>query len=211
MRDNDIEGVPKLEEAQILLEEAGALNPGAWINHSKYVAESARLIAEETKELNPEVAYILGLLHDIGRREGITDMHHIISGYNFLKAKNFNEAAKICLTHPFLVKKIECYSGKWDCSELEIEFIKEYLSSIEFNEYDKLIQFCDAIALPSGFCLIEKRMVDVVLRYGINDLTIEKWKITMELKRHFESKIEKSIYTILPGVVENTFDLNIVN
>jgi putative nucleotidyltransferase with HDIG domain len=187
------------------------LNPGPWISHSKYVAESARLIALETRELNSEKAYILGLLHDIGRREGITDMHHIISGYNFLKEKKFDEAAKICLTHPFLVKKIECYSGKWDCSESEIEFIKDYLGSIEFNDYDRLIQFCDAIALPSGFCLIEKRMVDVVIRYGINDLTIDKWKITMNIKQYFENKIQKSIYTILPGVVENTFDFKFID
>lgn len=195
----------------MLLEEAGKLNPGPWISNSKYVAESARLIALETRELDSEKAYILGLLHDIGRREGVTDMRHIISGYNFLKEKSFAEAAKICITHPFLVKKIECYSGKWDCSESEIEFIKEYLRSIEFNDYDRLIQFCDAIALPSGFCLIEKRMVDVVIRYGFNDLTIDKWKITMNIKQYFENKMQKSIYTILPGIVENTFDFKFVD
>lgn len=204
---NDVKRLPKLEEANMLLEEAGKLNPGPWINHSKYVAESARLIALETKEINPKTAYILGLLHDIGRREGVTDMHHIISGYNFLKEKEFNDVARVCMTHPFFVKKIECYSGKWDCSESEIEFIKEYLRNIEFDDYDKLIQFCDTIALPTGFCLIEKRMVDVVIRYGFNDLTIDKWKITMKIKQYFEDKIGKSIYSILPGVVENTFGL----
>jgi len=207
MRDNHIKGLPTLEEAKMLLEEAGKLNPGTWISHSKYVAESAMLIAKETKELDSQVAYIIGLLHDIGRREGVTDMHHIISGYNFLKDKGFDQTARICITHPFLVKEIKCYSGKWDCSESEIGFIKQYLSNIEFNDYDKLIQFCDTLALPSGFCLIEKRMVDVALRYGINDLIIDKWKTTMEIKKYFENKIGKSIYTILPGVIQNTFDL----
>lgn len=207
MTNQVIKGLPKLNEAEIFLEEAGILNPGPWTSHSKYVAESARLIAAETKDLNSEAAYILGLLHDIGRREGITDMHHLISGYNFLKEKGFEGAARICITHPFLVKEIECYSGKWDCSDLEIEFIKDYLKNIEFNDYDKLIQFCDAIALPSGFCLVEKRMVDVVLRHGINDLIIDKWKTTLNIKQYFENKIEKSIYSILPGVIENTFEL----
>ena len=47
-------------------------------------------------------------------------------------------------------------------------------------------------------------MIDVALRYGINDLIIDKWKSTMELKQYFESKIGKSIYTLLPGVIENT-------
>lgn len=134
-------------------------------------------------------------------------MHHIISGYNFLKEKGFNKAARTCITHPFLIKEIQCYSGKWDCSESEIEFIKDYLRNIEYNEYDKLIQLCDAIAIPSGFCLVEKRMIDVALRYGINDLIIDKWRATMEIKQYFESKIGKSIYTVLPGVIENTFAL----
>jgi hypothetical protein len=207
MKNDDMKGLPKLQEANALLAEAGKLNPGPWISHSNYVAEAARLIAEKTNELDSETAYILGLLHDVGRREGITDMHHIISGYNFLKKKGFDEAARVCITHPFLVKKIECYSGKWDCSESEIGFIKNYLKDIEYNDYDKLIQFCDAIALPSGFCLVEKRMIDVALRYGINDLIIDKWKITMDIKQYFEHKIGKSIYTMLPGVIENTFDL----
>ena len=207
MRNDEIKGLPTLYEAKIFLEEAGRLNPGPWISHSRYVAEAARLIATETEGLKSEVAYILGLLHDVGRREGVTDMHHIISGYNFLKGKGFDTAARICITHPFLVKEIECYSGKWDCSKSEIGFIKDYLRNIEFNEYDKLIQFCDAIAIPSGFCLVEKRMIDVALRYGINDLIIDKWKSTMEIKQYFESKIGKSIYTLLPGVIENTFAL----
>jgi hypothetical protein len=207
MRYNDINCLPGLKDAKLLLEEAGKLNPGPWISHSNYVAEAARLIAAETDELNSETAYILGLLHDVGRREGITDMHHIISGYNFLIQKGFDKAARICITHPFLVKEIKCYSGKWDCSDLEIEFIKDYLRNIEFDDYDKLIQFCDAIAIPSGFCLVEKRMIDVALRYGINDLIIDKWKSTMEIKQYFESKIGKSIYTLLPGVIENTFAL----
>jgi Predicted HD superfamily hydrolase len=208
MTDN-IKGLLGLQEAKILLEEAERLNPGPWVSHSRYVAESARLIASETKELNPDTAYVLGLLHDIGRYECIFDMHHIISGYNLLKYKGFDEAARVCITHPFLVKSIECYSGKWDCSKPEIEFIKDFLRSIEFNDYDRLIQFCDAVALPSGFCLVEKRMIDVALRHGVNDLTIDKWKATMDIKRYFESKIGKSIYSILPGVVENTFDFKL--
>lgn len=60
MRNYGIEGLPILHEAKIFLEEAGRLNPGPWISHSKYVAEAARLIAEETEGLNSETAYILG-------------------------------------------------------------------------------------------------------------------------------------------------------
>ena len=50
-------------------------------------------------------------------------------------------------------------------------------------------------------------MVDVALRHGINEYTMLKWKATFEIKDYFENKTGKSIYSILPGVFENTFSL----
>jgi len=64
----------------------------------------------------------------------------------------------------------------------------------------------DALALPSGFCLLEKRMVDVALRYGTTDYTVSKWKQIFKIKKDFESKIGCSIYSLLPGIVKNTFE-----
>lgn len=53
-------------EAERLLREAESCNPGPWGNHSRIAAHCARKIAQECG-LDPEKAYILGLLHDIGR------------------------------------------------------------------------------------------------------------------------------------------------
>jgi HD superfamily phosphodiesterase len=78
----DSHGVPTLEEAMLILKEAEKLNPGGWVKHSMYVAEGAKLIAEQTDNLDSELAYILGLLHDIGRRDGIHGMRH---GLNVIK------------------------------------------------------------------------------------------------------------------------------
>lgn len=47
---------------------------------------------------------------------------------------------------------------------------------------------------------LEKRMVDVVMRYAFNEFTIEKWKSAFEIQRYFEEKIGCSIYSILPNV-----------
>jgi hypothetical protein len=55
--------------------------------------------------------------------------------------------------------------------------------------------------------LIEKRLVDVALRHGVHEYTVPKWKAFMELKDYFEKKMGKSIYSILPGVIDNTFEL----
>ena len=71
-----------------------------------------------------EEAYVMGLLHDIGRREGVTSIRHIFDGY---------------------------------------------------DGYDRLIRLCDAISLPDGACIMEKRLVDVALRHGLPEFTLKKW------------------------------------
>lgn len=201
--------IPTLEQAEAFMDEAQNLNSGPWVQHSLYVGKAAEAIAKCHPKLDPQAAFILGYLHDIGRRAGVTDMRHTLDGYNFLMEKGFDYAARICLTHVFPVKILDSVAGKWDCSKQELDFLNEYLLKIKFNEYDKLIQLCDAIALPTGFCLIEKRLVDVALRHGINDFSILRWKAFIGIQKDFERIISQSIYKVLPGVVENTFGVTL--
>lgn len=201
-----VQGVPTLEEAKLLLEAAEKINPGPWIGHCKYVAESAKLIADNCKDLNSEVAYVLGLLHDIGKTtpSGKTTIGHIMEGYNYSMERGYKFLAKICVTHSCPSKNIsdifevkESYTGDGH------KFVENFLNTVEYDDYDKLIQLCDALGLHNGFTLIEKRLVDV----GINEQMGPKWKAFMDLKHYFDEKIGKSIYSILPGVIENTFEL----
>lgn len=203
--------IPSLEIASVFVAEAEQRNPGAWINHSLYAARAAKAIALEHPTLDPQAAFILGYLHDIGRREGNTHMRHVLDGFNFLSRLGYDDAARVCLTHSFPVKNVWAIVGTWDnCASTDLDFIQGYLDRIEYNDYDKLIQLCDALALPSGYCLMEKRLMDVTLRYGINEYTLLRWKAHLGLKNEFELVINKSIYDCLPGVVENTFRVNIL-
>jgi len=197
--------VPSIEEAKQLMSEAETLNPGPWVNHSIYTAEAARNIALCHREIDPEIAYILGYLHDIGRRYGVSHIRHIIDGYNFLSHMGYEDCARICLTHSFPLKNLDSYSGNKDCNDEEIGFIKEYIDAINYSVYDELIQLCDALTTTKGFCLLEKRLVDVALRYGVNELTVLKWKATFKIKEKFEDVMGRSIYELLPGVEETTF------
>ncbi|GAA0772434.1 HD domain-containing protein [Clostridium subterminale] len=198
--------VPSRKMAEKILDEASILNPGPWVEHSRYVAEAAALIAKYDKDLDEDTAYVLGLLHDIGRRNGRHCVRHAIDGYNYALEKGYDLVARISITHSFLCNNIDDICGEMDLTKSEYKFMKNYLSNIEYNSYDKLIQLCDALALPSGFCLVEKRMVDVVMRYGFTDFTLKKWKKTFEIKEYFEGKIGKSIYNILQGIEKNTFN-----
>lgn len=200
--------LPTRDGAEALLDEASRLNPGPWVQHSLYVAQAAQRIAEHHPSLDLQRAYILGCLHDIGRRAGITGMRHVIDGYAYLTELGFDDAARICLTHSFPYKNPQAVFGEWDCTLEELEMVSRYLERIEYDHYDRLLQLCDSLALPTGFCLIEKRLVDVLLRYGrhgVSDWVVLKWQATFDIQRQFEAEIGCSIYALLPGVVETTF------
>jgi hypothetical protein len=201
--------IPTRAQTEALIKEAQRKNPGAWVEHSRYVARAAEAIAAHHPALDPEAAYILGYLHDIGRRAGVSGMRHVMDGYTFLIKKGFNDAARICLTHSYPTKRAHSVLVKWDGPEAQLEFIRDYLARIEFDDYDKLIQLCDALALPTGFCLMEKRLVDVALRYGTNEYSVPRWKAYLSLQKEFEKAIGSSIYKLLPGVVENTFGVEL--
>ena len=189
--------LPTIIEAEKLLYEAEQRNPGAWIGHSKIAAFCAKAIGECCNNIDADTAYVFGLLHDIGRREGVSDMRHIIDGYSFMTSLGYDDCARICLTHSFPYKDINSYNGQNDCTAEETEFIRTFINNTEYNDYDKLIQLCDALALPDGATYIEKRLVDVVMRRGFNDLTIPKWKAFLDLKESFDYKTGVDIYKLI--------------
>lgn len=180
-----------------LLEDAKKCNPGPWIDHSLNVANAAYSIATHTENLSPDRAYILGTVHDIGRRNGFSHLKHTLDGYKYLKALGYESESIICLTHSFPIKNIESYSGLNDCSRGETIFIKEFLENYEYNDYDRLLQLCDAIASKDGFCVIEQRLIDVAIRNGVNALSPKKWMAFLNLKKYFDSLCNKNIYEIL--------------
>lgn len=187
--------IPTREEAYELLKEAERCNPGAWGNHSRVAAHCAENIARECSDLDSNKAYILGLLHDIGRKFGVSHLRHVSDGYSYMMSLGYDEVAKICLTHSFNNQTTDEYIGSFDTSEEELKMINDTLKAVVMDEYDRLIQLCDAIAGTEGVLDIEERMTDVKSRYGFYPQ--KKWDSNLKLKRHFEEKIGKSIYTVV--------------
>ena len=192
------------QQAEHELNMAVQMNPGPWEQHSYSVANNARRIAQKVPGLDSDKAYVMGLLHDIGRRVGVTGILHVFDGYDYLMSLGEPELARICLTHSFPSKDVNTFFGKYDCTEEQIAFLKAYLENTEFDDYDILIQLCDAVSLPNGACIMEKRFVDVALRYGVQDYTTKRWRAYLELKKYFDSLCGCDVYTLLPGIVENS-------
>jgi hypothetical protein len=119
--------------------------------------------------------------------------------------KGWDEQARICVSHSFMIQNIDATLGKWDVSADEYLMVKNYLETMKYDDYDRLVQLSDSLAVATGFCLLEKRFVDVSLRYGVNDHVVDRWKAVFALKDYFENMIGCPIYDILPEVRENTF------
>lgn len=194
--------IPSRKEAERLLIEAEQCNPGPWGNHSRIAAHCAERIAEACQTLSPDKAYVLGLLHDIGRKFGVRHLGHVSDGYRYMMELGYDDAARICLTHSFNNQRIEEYIGKNDTSEEETAMIKAVLAEASMDDYDRLIQLCDALAGSKGILDVEARMLDVKNRYGFYPQA--KWDTNIRLKAYFEEKAGRGIYEI---VEKDTFSL----
>lgn len=187
--------LPTRQQAEALLQEAEISNPGPWGKHSRVAAACAEKIAALCEGMDAEKAYILGLLHDIGRKFGVKHLGHVYDGYMYMLELGYEEVARICLTHSFSVPDISCYIGNFDITEGQQNLINDALHTCEYDDYDRLIQLCDCLAGAEGVMNMEERMADVKRRYG--NYPQDKWDMNMYLKALFEEKAGKDIYEIV--------------
>ena len=190
--------------AENALAQAERANPGPWADHCRYVALACQNIASRCPSLDADLAYIYGLLHDIGRYAGVTSERHLIDGYRYCMERGWEKVAQICISHAFMVKDISSSIGVFDMPPEDKAFMADFVKHAVYDDYDYLVQLCDALALPTGFCLLEKRFVDVAIRYGTHPATVDRWKAVLAIKARLEAAIGGSIYDCLPGAVENS-------
>ncbi len=187
--------IPTRHEAEKLLKEAESRNPGPWGNHSRVAARCAEKIAAACEGMDSDKAYVLGLLHDIGRRFGCRHLGHVSDGFSYMMSLGYDEAARICLTHSFNNMTTDEYIGKFDTTAEELELIRSELRKVSADDYDRLIQLCDALAGNEGVMNIEDRMNDVRRRYGY--FPQPKWNSNLRLKAYFEGKTHRDIYDLV--------------
>lgn len=195
-----------------------------WAAHSRAVGDAAYAIANALKQngvkIDPEKARILGYIHDIGKLDGNFDfLKHEVDGYLFLQQQGFPEDyCSICLTHSFvgndpfcnISSQIPDTSHPEDSqSNITIDPTKEpgrflinYIRKHDFNIYDKLINFCDALCTIKVTTL-EKRIVDVISRHGVCSTTQKYINELIKTKTDFDTQLGYNLYDLFPEVKEN--------
>ena len=160
---------PTREEAEELLRDGEACNPGAWGEHSRVTAMCAERIARACGDMDPE-------------------------GYHYMMQLGYDEVARICLSHSFSIQRLEDYVGKWDITKEQQEELRQRLDELAYDDYDRLIQVCDSLA-GTTIMDMEERMADVKRRYGAYPQ--DKWDKNLELKAYFEEKMQQDIYKVV--------------
>lgn len=186
------------EKALEMLNDAkGKTITDLWITHSICVANTASIIA---KELNLDVDYAktLGYIHDYGKAIGDFSMHDI-NGFNYLKDLGYDEEYySICLTHGYLNNDVMCTAGG---IPEDIPFRTEYIKTHEYSIYEKLICLCDLMCTQEVIG-IDKRLIDIIIRYGAYSNTQYQVMETYKLKEYFDNLLGYNLYKLFPDIVK---------
>ena len=171
-------------------------NNNRWIKHSLYVGQAAGRIAKRL-DLDDDYARTIGFMHDIGRQ--INHSNHVIDGYKYLTKLGHPDIARYCITHSFVDNIIPNTAGGGPTDD-NYEFIKNYLDSIELNDYDNIVQLCDLFCLETGYTTFEKRILDITKRKGVYPNSANHFKSIMALKERIENRMGITIYDLFPEI-----------
>lgn len=187
---------------ELLNDAKGLAEDDNWIIHSICVGNAAEKIANELN-LDGDFAKTLGYIHDIGKRNGYKSngAHHGITGYEYIIDLGYDKKyASICLTHSFLNNDINCVAGGLpNKDKYKYDFVKDYIENHEYTIYEKIINLCDLMCKQDVMTL-EKRIIDLITRYGAYENTVYHIKEAQKLKMEVEQMLGFSVYSLFDDV-----------
>ncbi|MFV0626331.1 MAG: HD domain-containing protein [Alphaproteobacteria bacterium] len=166
-------------------------------DHVLNVAKVAKILAGKLG-LDENKAYLMGLLHDIGKiEEEKTKRFHGIIGYEMFIEKD-KDIARACLLHMFPNNVIteKQFFGKREDYEFTLNFAK----NTSLSDYDNLICLADSLGAYDGFITIEERAIDAIRRRNLDSSPEFLQKVIepyIKIKQYFDEKLNDDVYKIL--------------
>lgn len=165
--------------------------------HCYSVADIAEKIASVCN-MDANKAYVMGLLHDCGRQrdEKGENVFHGWQGYLFMQEKGYPELARISITHNFYFKDFD--ESTYPQCKQELKNCREYLETIEYDDYDLLLQLADMMNNQGTTCTIKQRFASIASRYNIPMAKMLSMQTKVEeIKQYFDKRCGKDIYQLL--------------
>lgn len=169
-----------------------------YIYHTNGVGDAAYKIAKHCG-LNPERSYIFGLLHDYGKiqNEKTTGIAHFIVGYETMMSKGWDDVARICITHSFPCQNIN-FKNYSQYQIKDLQKAQDIISSLQYDDYDRLIQLCDMFFEGNNIVSIHNRISGICQRYNLNQEQAQGLEESaMQNKKYFNDKYGCDVYNLL--------------
>ena len=150
-----------------------SINTSSWLSHSLYEARLCEILADKLN-LDKDIAFNYGLLHDYGRKYS-HNFSHVIKGFEELSKMGIREA-RACLTHSFIndgrFSNNEIPDVKYDYVNNKEHFTSEYddlsklLRNVTYTDYDRILNIADLMASDRGILSPIDRIYDILSRRG---------------------------------------------
>ena len=151
----------------------GSINTSSWLSHSLYEARTCEILADKLN-LDKDIAFNYGLLHDYGRKYS-HNFSHVIKGFEELVDMGIREC-RACLTHSFIndgrFSNNEIPDVEVSYVENKEQFTSEYddlsklLRNITYTDYDRILNIADLMASDRGILSPIDRIYDILSRRG---------------------------------------------
>lgn len=169
--------------------------------HSLTVAKAARIIADRIGDIDSEKAFVLGLMHDIGKLHLPIEQKykHPVVGYKML-IDMYPEIADVCISHPFpqLASDSEYIKYYFRNDKYIINIANNILFGIRGNIYTKLIQLCDKISGRGIFVSIDEKFEWYSQKYKVSEPFVRRnYDAYHGIKKELDEKVGDDIYCLL--------------
>lgn len=167
-----------------------------YLFHSLGIAHACARVATLIPGMDSEKAWVLGLLHDYGKRhdERKGEHFHALDGYEEMLRLGYTDVARICLTHSFPKKDFDF--SAYGCSKNWLATAREKLENVKIDDYDRLVRLFDFMFEGMRITTFENRVAGIISRYHPKTPPTDLYNHALENKAYFESKIGQNIYQL---------------
>lgn len=151
-------------------------------------------------DLDEEKAFVLGLLHDIGksRSERQEKIFHGLEGYNQMMNMGYSKVAQICITHSFPSADFNDDNYLFYQKLGILPQIHEIMKQMQLDDYDYMVQLCDLFFEGLNKTNFENRFTGIMKRYNLSLENIsDLYQNALKNKKYFDKKAYVNIYKIL--------------
>lgn len=189
--------IPNKDKIIDYLEKAFKDKSDRWIIKSWLCGKTAEKMAKDLG-LDPDIAMASASLAQIGKSSA--GENNFLEGFKILRADSYFFPAKVAISQSFPLKDLELYKDIYDLDPKEEEFLRNFLYSYDYTDYDYLVQYLYMI-FDENFVGLEKGM-ELFLDESYPALFSERF---YELEEYFLSKLDGDIEAYLIRVKKSKF------